>query len=91
MDPDDLVWAHATAMDLCARGLLVAETMIREQALQQQLDQRYAGWDGKLGKGILAGKRTLAELADMVETNGLDPKPRSGRQERLEALVNGYF
>ncbi|MEO8057426.1 MAG: xylose isomerase [Burkholderiales bacterium] len=91
IDADDLVWAHATSMDLCARGLLVAEAMIQEQALQQHLDQRYAGWDAKQGKAILAGKRSLADLADLVEKTGLDPKARSGQQERLEALVNGYF
>src|SRR5882762_10022151 len=75
IDPDELVAAHAGAMDLCARALLVAEKMIDDGALAKQLAQRYAGWDGKLGKSILAGKSSLAELAALVEKSDLEPQP----------------
>ena len=91
IDPDDLVWAHATAMDLCARGLLVAERMVRDNALQSHVDARYAGWDTPHAKLMLAGKLSLEELAQMVEQNGIEPLPRSAQQERLEHLVNGYL
>jgi xylose isomerase len=91
IDPDDLVHGHAAAMDLCARALLVAEAMIEDGALQRQLDERYAGWSGALGKDILAGKTSLAELARRVERDSLEPAPVSGRQERLEHLVNSYL
>ncbi len=91
IDADDLLWAHATAMDLCARGLLVAETMLRDKALAQHVATRYAGWETARGKSILKGKTTLAELAREVERKTLEPQPRSGQQERLEHLVNGYF
>lgn len=91
IDPDDLVHAHAGAMDLCARALLVAEKMIDDGALGEHVAQRYALWDGKLGRRILAGKQSLADLAALVDKNGLEPQPHSGRQERLEALVNTYF
>lgn len=91
IDPDDLVAGHAGAMDLCARALLVAERMIDDGALAQQLRERYHGWDGKLGKGILAGKQSLEDLAALVDRESLEPQPRSGRQEVLEALVNSYL
>ncbi|MBX3620918.1 MAG: xylose isomerase [Rhizobacter sp.] len=91
IDPDDLIHAHAGAMDLCARALLVAEKMVADGALAGQLAERYAGWDGKLGKSILAGKQSLADLAALVDKSSLEPQPRSARQERLEALVNSYF
>lgn len=91
IDPDDLVAGHAGAMDLCARALLVAEKMIEDGALAELLRERYHGWDGKLGRGILAGKQSLADLATLVERNSLEPQPRSGRQEVLEALVNSYL
>jgi len=91
IDPEDLVVAHAAAMDLCARALLVAERMIEDGALARALDERYAGWDDKLGRKILGGKKSLADLAAYVEKNDLEPQPRSGRQERLEALVNQYI
>lgn len=90
IDPDDLIHAHAGAMDLCARALLVAAKMIDDGALAGHLAERYAGWDGKLGKGILAGKQSLDDLAALVDKTSLEPQPRSGQQERLEALVNLY-
>lgn len=43
------------------------------------------------GRAILAGKRSLADLAARVERENLEPKPRSGRQEYLENLVNCYL
>ncbi|MBI3716077.1 MAG: xylose isomerase, partial [Betaproteobacteria bacterium] len=44
-----------------------------------------------LGRDILSGKQTLAQLAALVEKKNLDPQPRSGQQEKLEALVNRYI
>lgn len=33
----------------------------------------------------------LATIHDQVVANGTDPNPKSGRQERLENLVNRYL
>jgi len=74
-----------------ARGLLVAETMIKDGALDKLLEERYAGWSGELGRKILTGRVGLAELSDLAEEKKLDPKPRSGRQEKLENLVNRHL
>ncbi len=91
IDAQDLVTAHAEAIDLCARGLLVAEKMIADGELAARIDARYAGWKGKLGRGILSGKMSLEGLAKHVEKSGSDPQPRSGRQELLESIVNNYY
>ncbi len=91
IDPDDLVIGHATAMDLCARALLVAEKMIADGALQDFVAGRYEGWNGSLGKSILGGKRSLDDLARWVHKGAVEPQPRSGKQEWLEALVNSYL
>jgi xylose isomerase len=91
IDPDDLVWAHATAMDLCARALLVAEKMLQDGALQRHVQARYQGWDGPRGRAILQGDTSLEALAREVEAEGLEPQPRSAQQERLEHLVNSYL
>ncbi|APV48669.1 xylose isomerase [Betaproteobacteria bacterium GR16-43] len=90
IDPEDLVVAHAASMDLCARALLVAEKMIDDAELASHVEARYAGWNGKFGRDVLTGRKTLAQLAAHVDKNNLEPQPRSGRQERLEALVNRY-
>ena len=60
------------------------------RALQKFVDDRYAGWNGELGKDILAGKKSLDDLADHVADTKLDPQPRVGRQEYLENLVNRF-
>ena len=62
--------AHVGSMDACARGLLIAEEIIKDGALDAFVDDRYAGWDGKVGKAILAGKRSLDDLSDYVLKKG---------------------
>jgi xylose isomerase len=90
IDPDDLIHAHVGSMDACARALLAAAEMLDAGALTAPLAERYMGWEGAEGRAILAGQRSLAELADRALASGLDPRPRSGRQEYLESLVNRY-
>ncbi|HEX2657606.1 MAG TPA: xylose isomerase, partial [Polyangia bacterium] len=91
MDPVDLFHAHVGGMDNLARALLIADKMLTDGKLQGFVDERYAGWNAKLGQDISNGKLSLAQLSDHVLTNKLDPKPRSGRQEMLENLVNRYL
>ena len=47
-------------------------------------------WDGDFGSAIRAGQRSLADFADYVARERVEPRPRSGRQEMLENLLNGY-
>src|SRR5712671_6486902 len=90
IDPLDLIHAHVGSMDACARALLAAADMLDAGVLTAPLAERYAGWAGPEGRAILAGQRSLADLADQALADGLDPQPRSGRQEYLESLVNRY-
>jgi xylose isomerase len=91
IDPDDLIHAHVGSMDACARAFLAASDMLEARALTAPLAERYAGWDGEEGQAILAGQRSLSELADRAMSSSLDPQPRSGRQEYLESVVNYYL
>ena len=38
----------------------------------------------------MVGKRTLEDIAERVVKEGIEPEPRSGRQELLENVVNRY-
>jgi len=38
----------------------------------------------------LTGGRPLAEIADRVEKDNVNPQPRSGQQEYLENLINRF-
>ena len=90
IDPDDLLHAHIGSMDACARALIAAAEMIKEGDLDEAVKRRYAGWDGSVGKEMLAGKMPLEAIAAHVEKNRINPEPVSGRQEYLEGLINRY-
>lgn len=64
--------------------------MIEDKALSGPLAERYAGWRSAEGKAILSGQRRLEDLAERVVREGVEPEPRSGRQEYLENVVNRY-
>jgi xylose isomerase len=91
LDPVDLIAAHVGGVDVCARALLAAERMLADGALDGFIAERYAGWDAPRAQAMLSGGLSLAEIADDAVAGGLDPQPRSGRQERLENLVNRYL
>ena len=88
IDPDDLLIAHVASMDACARALLAAERMLAEEALTKPLTERYAGWDKPENQAILKGETSFEQVAERAL--GLNPQPRSGRQEYLEGVVNRY-
>ena len=52
---------------------------------------RYSAWDSDLGREVMAGERSLADLHRPVAAGETDPAPRSGGQEALENLVNRYI
>ena len=91
LDPEDLVYAHVGAMDLCAHALIIASRMIEDKQLSDLVETRYSGWNQPDNVSVLNGKVTLADLSDKVIHEKLDPQPVSGRQEFLENLVNRYF
>jgi xylose isomerase len=90
LDPEDLLVAHIGGIDCCARGLKAAARMIEDEALSKPLRDRYAGWDAPEAQAMLRGDRSLDEIAARVVSDGIEPEPRSGRQEWLENVVNRY-
>ena len=59
--------------------------------MQKFVADRYKAWDTGLGKDILSGRESLESLAKLVESKNINPRPRSGRQEMLENLVNRFI
>jgi xylose isomerase len=86
----DLFYAHVGGIDAFARGLIVADKLIKDKALDSFVDERYASWTTPLGKKVLSKKATLEELAAFAVENG-EPARKSGRQELLEIIVNDYL
>src|SRR5216110_2238604 len=84
----DLFHAHIAGIDTLARALLAAADMVEHGTLAAPRTKRYADWSNELGKTILSGSVTLAELERRVAAGEIDPLPRSGQQELLEGSVN---
>jgi xylose isomerase len=90
LDPADLLHGHVGGLDVLARGLKGAAAVIEDGTYDKAIDARYAGWQSPEGKAIMAGQRSLADLAARVEKDNLNPQPKSGQQEYLENLVNRF-
>jgi len=88
LDRTDLFHAHIGGIDTLARALLAAAAMIERGSIERLREARYAGWTADLGKAILLEGSPLEALATRVLSGEIDPKPRSGRQELLENMVN---
>ncbi|RPE71683.1 D-xylose isomerase [Pacificibacter maritimus] len=89
LDAEDLILAHVGGMDACAAGLKAAAAMLEDGKLEAARDARYAGWDTDAGKALM--KDDLTTVHDRVVAENINPQPKSGRQERLENLVNRYL
>lgn len=88
LDPEDLVAAHVGGMDVCAAGLKAAAALLEDGTLETLREARYAGWNTKEGQALLSG--SLETVFDLVMSENVNPVPQSGRQERLENLVNRF-
>lgn len=90
IDPEDLLMAHIGGMDICARGFKAAAAMIEDGTLDQFVTDRYAGWQRDDAQDMLSGRLSLDDIAKRVEADDINPKPRSGRQEYLENVINRF-
>lgn len=90
VDSADLFEAHIGGMDAFAVGLEAAARIIADGKLAAFVKERYASFDKGKGALFAKGKMSLEELAALAkgyEGVGI----ASGKQERLENLVNRYL
>jgi xylose isomerase len=90
IDPEDLLIAHIGGLDTSAQALVATAKLIEDGKYDAILEARYAGWDKPEAKAMLKGERTLDEIAKRVADEKISPKPRSGKQELIENLLNRY-
>ena len=85
---EDMFKAYILGMDTWALGLMNAAKLIEDGRLDEFVRQRYASYNSGIGKKIVDGKTTLAELAAYADKLGSPSLPDSGNQEGLESIVN---
>jgi xylose isomerase len=89
-EPDDLFIAYIVGMDTFAKGLLVAEKLLRDGALESFVEERYASYKEGIGKKIVDNATDFEELAEYALHHDQIVN-QSGRQEMLEDIVNRYI
>lgn len=89
-DLEDIFFAHIGGADTFARALLVADKVLNDAAFTQIVDNRYASFDSGNGKAFESGTLGLTDLFSIA--SGQDTlRPISGKQERLEYIINQYI
>ncbi len=89
-DVDDMFHAHICGIDTWARGLRIAEKIIKDGKLAKAVKTRYASYDKGIGADIEKGKTDFRKLQDYIVKKGEAAANPSGRQELLENLFNSY-
>ncbi|MDR1145929.1 MAG: xylose isomerase [Verrucomicrobiales bacterium] len=90
IDLEDLFHAHIGGMDTYALAFKLARRILKEGKFEKFVADRYATFDIGYGKDIEKGKSSFKTLEQIAFKLG-EPKPRSGRQEYLENLLNSYL
>ncbi|MDA0766970.1 MAG: xylose isomerase [Verrucomicrobia bacterium] len=89
-EPEDLFHAHIGGMDAFARGLKIAVRIQEDGRFDEFVTARYASFDSGVGAEIESGATDLEKL-DAYALRITPPTLASGRQERLENLLNDYL
>ncbi len=88
-DLEDIFYAHIGGMDIFARALLTADTILEKSPYTKMRKDRYASFESTDGKAFEEGKLSLSQLAALAASN--NPSPISGKQEMMENLINQYI
>lgn len=89
-DIEDIFIAHISGMDTFARALLIADAVMKDSDYLKMKKNRYGSFDKGAGKDFEKGKLTLEKLREIALELG-EPLARSGKQEKLEQLINMYL
>lgn len=89
-DLEDIFYAHIGGMDVFARSLLVADSILTKSDYTKWRSDRYSSFDSGKGKEFENGALKLQDLYSLAHSFG-EPKQISGRQELFENLINQYI
>lgn len=90
-DLEDLFHAHIGGADTFARGLLVAEKVLNDNAFSSFIQNRYASFNDGKGSQFEQGKLTLQDLYAIASTNKSGINAISGKLELLENILNNHI
>ncbi len=88
---EDIVSGYILGMDTFALGLMKAAEIIEDGRIDEFVKERYKSFNSGIGAEIRSGKATLTKLSDYACSLGAPKAAESGRQERIEAVVNSIL
>ncbi|MFT3870859.1 MAG: xylose isomerase [Nibricoccus sp.] len=91
IDAEDLFIAHIGGMDSYAAAFKIARRILAEGKFEKFVADRYSSFDSGFGRDIEKRKIGFKELEKLVLTKLGEPTPKSGKQEKLENLLNTYL
>ena len=91
IDAEDLFHAHIGGMDSYAAAFKLARRILAEGKFEKFVADRYSSFDTGYGRDIEKRRVGFRELNKLVLGKLGEPKPRSGKQEYLENLLNTYL
>ena len=89
-DLEDLFIAHISGMDAFARALIIANQILEESPYLDIRRSRYASFDKGEGLQFMKSELSFGDLYEIAIQQGEIPVI-SGKQERLEQLINMYI
>ncbi|WP_337403805.1 xylose isomerase [Porcipelethomonas sp.] len=90
--PEDIFLSYIAGMDTFALGLRIAVKMIEDGRIDKFVADRYASWQIGIGKDIIEGNVTMADLEKYaLEKSEVTDSLSSGKQEMLESVVNNIM
>lgn len=90
--PEDIFYSYIAGMDSFALGLRIAAKIIEDGRIDAFIANRYASWTSGIGKEIIDGKVSMADLEKYaLEKGEVTGSLSSGRQEMLESIVNSIM
>jgi xylose isomerase len=85
---EDIFHSYIAGMDAFALGLRIADKLQKDSRIDTFVDNRYASYKSGIGKKIVDGSATIAELEKYALQLGDVTTNTSGRQEYIESIIN---
>ena len=85
---EDIFLSYIAGMDAFALGLILADKIINDGRIESFIADRYASYNSGIGKKIVDGTATMAELEKYALNMGDVKTNISGKQEYLEQVLN---
>ena len=88
---EDMFEGYILGMDTFALGLIKAAEIFEDGRIDDFIKNKYSSFESGIGAKIVGGETSLEELAAYAENLGSVETPDSGKQERLEGILNSIL